>query len=133
MLLCIIENINPNYNIIPGFAEKIPKQHLKFVLYQNKVFSTASTSSYSYFSLNKTPCFIFFSSCLFCKTLPLLNHPKSHHYDLKQQEFKIQTNKVLWLIPILTTLFILNHIPSLPPWHYPLRTLDFIFEILVKW
>ncbi len=30
---------------------------------------------------------------LFSRTLPLLNHPKSHHYDPKQQKFKIQTTK----------------------------------------
>jgi len=38
MLVCIIENMYPNYSVIPCFVEKIiPKQHLKFVLYQNKV------------------------------------------------------------------------------------------------
>jgi hypothetical protein len=52
---------------------------------------------------------------LFSKTLPLLNQPKLHHYDTKQQEFKIQINKVLWLIPILTALFIPNHILKLTP------------------
>jgi short subunit fatty acids transporter len=44
-----------------------------------------------------------------------LNHPKSHHYDPKQQEFKIQTNKVPCLVPILTTLFTSNHILSFTP------------------
>jgi hypothetical protein len=29
VLLCIIENINPNYNIILGFVEKNPKTTLK--------------------------------------------------------------------------------------------------------
>jgi hypothetical protein len=52
---------------------------------------------------------------LFSRTFPILNHPKSHHYDPKQQEFKIQTNKVPWLVPILITLLILNHILNLPP------------------
>jgi hypothetical protein len=33
----IIENMNPNYNIIPCFVEKISKQHLKFVIYQNRI------------------------------------------------------------------------------------------------
>jgi hypothetical protein len=34
----IVENMNPNYSIIPCFVEKNPKQHLKFVLYQNKIY-----------------------------------------------------------------------------------------------
>jgi hypothetical protein len=51
---------------------------------------------------------------LFFRTLPLLNHLKSHHYDPKQQEFKIQTNKVPWLVPILTAMFISNRILILP-------------------
>jgi len=38
MFLCINENMNPNYNIIPCFIEKNPKQHLKYVLYQNKIY-----------------------------------------------------------------------------------------------
>jgi hypothetical protein len=37
MLICITENMNPNYNIIPCFVEKNPKQNLKYVLYQNKI------------------------------------------------------------------------------------------------
>jgi len=31
------ENMNPNYSIIPCFVKKNPRQHLKFVLYQNRV------------------------------------------------------------------------------------------------
>jgi hypothetical protein len=38
MLLCITENMNPNYSIIPCFVEKNLKKHLKFVKYQNKVY-----------------------------------------------------------------------------------------------
>jgi hypothetical protein len=30
--------MNPNYTIIPYFVEKNPKQHLKSMLYQNKVY-----------------------------------------------------------------------------------------------
>jgi hypothetical protein len=37
MFICIIENMNPNYIVITCFVEKNPKEHLKFVLYQNKV------------------------------------------------------------------------------------------------
>jgi hypothetical protein len=38
--LCFfVENMNPNYNIIPCFVEKkISKQHLKYMLYQNRVY-----------------------------------------------------------------------------------------------
>ncbi len=38
MLLCIIVNMNQNYNKIPSFVKKIPKQQLKYVIYQNKKF-----------------------------------------------------------------------------------------------
>jgi hypothetical protein len=44
-----------------------------------------------------------------------LNHPKSHHFNPKQQESKIQNNKVPQLIPILIALFTSNHTLSLPP------------------
>jgi hypothetical protein len=37
MFFYIIKNINSNYNIIPCFVEKNPKNHFKYVLYQNKV------------------------------------------------------------------------------------------------
>ncbi len=70
---------------------------------------------------------------LFSRTFPFLNHLKSHHYDPKQQKFKIQTNNVPWLVPILTALFIMNHIFNLPPYHYPFCTLDSVPKILVKW
>ncbi len=81
-------------------------------------FSTASTSNSSYFSFQKkkTNFPVSFSFC--SPKLPLYYHPKSCQYDPKQQEFKIQTNKVPWLILVLTILFILfisNHILSLPP------------------
>ncbi len=33
MLICIIKNMNQNYNKIPYFVEKNPKQQLKFVVY----------------------------------------------------------------------------------------------------
>ncbi len=96
MLLYITKNMNPNYSVIPCFVEKkSPKQHLKSVLYQKKVYA---------FLPQIPPTLLFFSkkelsisSCfppLFSRTFPLLNHPKSHHYDPKQQEFKIQTNKI---------------------------------------
>jgi hypothetical protein len=93
VLFYITEKSNPNYSIIPGFVEKIPKQHLKFVLCQNRVYGfLPQVPPASYYSL-KNPHLIFFS-IFFFKTLPLLNHPKTHHYDPKQQKFKIQTNKV---------------------------------------
>jgi hypothetical protein len=38
MFIYIIENMNPNYSVIPCFVEKNPKQHLKCVLYQNIVY-----------------------------------------------------------------------------------------------
>ncbi len=74
MLLCLTENMNPNYNIIRCFVEKIPKQHLKFVLYQNKVcdFLSQVPPILPILLPKKTFDFIFFSSSLFSRTLPLL-------------------------------------------------------------
>ncbi len=39
MFLYIIENMNPNYNVISCLLKEIPKQHLKYVLYPNKISS----------------------------------------------------------------------------------------------
>jgi hypothetical protein len=74
----------------------------------------AKVATSSYFSL-QFPYIIFssFSSC----------SPKLSLFELsqvisswsKQQEFRIQTNKVPWLVLILTTLFIQNDILILPP------------------
>jgi hypothetical protein len=84
--------MNPNYNILPCFVEKNPKTTLKIYVIskQSLWFSIASTSSSSYSSfLKKLPISSSSPPPLFSITLPLLNHPKSHHYDPKQQEFKI--------------------------------------------
>ncbi len=89
--------MNPNYNIIPCFVEENPKTTLKICVIskQNLWFSTTSTLTLLnlFKKKKKTPYFILFSF-LFSRTFPLLNHPKSHHYDPKQHEFKIQINKV---------------------------------------
>ncbi len=73
--------------------------------------------SYSSLKTSKEFFLIFFSSSPFCslELSPLLNHPKSHHFNPKQQESKIQNNKVPQLIPILIALFTSNHTLSLPP------------------
>jgi hypothetical protein len=71
MILYITENINPNYNIIPGFVGKNPKITLKICVISKQTmwFSTASTSSSSYFSL-KTPYLILFSFFCFLELSP---------------------------------------------------------------
>jgi hypothetical protein len=75
--------------------KQIPKQHLKFVIYQNivngflqqKLLALPIILSKQTLVSSSSPPFIFQNS-------PLYNHPKSHHDDPKQEEFKIQTNKV---------------------------------------
>ncbi len=85
MLLCITKDMNPNYNIIPCFVKKNPKTTLKIcaISKQSLWFSIASTSSSSYSSLKINSLFHLLFLSLFLKTFPLLNHPKSHHYDPK--------------------------------------------------
>ncbi len=90
MFYCIIENMNPNYNIIPCFVEKNPKKHLKFVLYQNKVFY------YKYLHLPlpfsnlrvSSPPYVF-------QNFNLLNYPKSHHHDQNNKNSKFKLTKFL--------------------------------------
>jgi hypothetical protein len=79
VLLCITENMNPNHNVIPCFVEKNPKQHLKFVLYQNIV---------SGFLLQVPPTPPPLLS-------PLLNHPKSLHHDPNNNNSKFKLTKFL--------------------------------------
>jgi hypothetical protein len=88
------------------------KQQIKFVVYQNKIlwFSTTSAYNSSYFPQNSMP----INSPFFSKFF-FLDYPKSHHHDQNQKEFKIQTNKVPWLVPILNALFIQNYVLILPP------------------
>ncbi len=92
-------------NKVCGFLPQVPPTLPIFLFKKNKLTSKRTLTSQSPF--------------FFCSPkLPLYYHPKSHHYDPKQQEFKIQTNNVPWLILILTILFILfilNHMRSLPP------------------
>jgi hypothetical protein len=121
--------MNQNYNRIPCFVEKNPKTTIKIcgISKQSLWFSIASTSSSSLFSLPnfESPYFPKLSNNLltFPNSLkislfpnsPLFNHPKSHHHDQNQQEFKIQTNKVPLSVPILNALFIQNHLLILPP------------------
>jgi len=47
MLLYIVENMNQNYDKIPCFVEKNPKQQLKFMVYQNKIYGFILQSSYN--------------------------------------------------------------------------------------
>jgi hypothetical protein len=37
VLFSIIGKMNPNYSMIPCFVGTNPKQHLKFMLYQNRI------------------------------------------------------------------------------------------------
>jgi hypothetical protein len=92
MLLCIIENMNPNYTIIPCFVKKIQKTFkICAISKQNMWFFIVSTYSSSYSFLNSM-------SHLF----PLPCSPELSPFELsqatssrkKQQKFKIQTNKV---------------------------------------
>ncbi len=96
MFLYITKNINPNYIMIPNFVEKNPKTALQICVLSkhNMRFSTTSTSNSPILLQKNNLYLIFFTFPLFSRTFPILNHPKSHHYDPKQQEFKIQTNKV---------------------------------------
>ncbi len=83
--------MNPNYSVIPCFVKENLKTTLKIYVISNKVngfllqvllaFPTLSQNTNSLFHLIFLP--------LFSRTFPLLNHPKSHHYNPKQQEFKI--------------------------------------------
>jgi hypothetical protein len=88
MLFCSIINMNQNYNKIPCFVEKNPNTIIKIcgISKQSSWFFIASTfsSSFSYF-----PNFMYKNLHVF-PNFPLLNHPKSHHHDQNQQEFKIQ-------------------------------------------
>jgi hypothetical protein len=88
--------MNPNYNVIPYSVEKkIPKKHLKFVLYQNKICGFLLQVPLALLTLSsKLQLFISSFSLLLLQNSPLWNHPNSHHNDPKQQKFKIQTNKV---------------------------------------
>ncbi len=81
MFLYIIENMNPNYNIILCFVEKIPIFFKKFVLYQNRICGFLLQVPTTPPTLLSTPCFIFFSS-LFSKTLTFLTIP-SHIIMIK--------------------------------------------------
>jgi hypothetical protein len=76
VLIYITKNIFQNYNVVPCFVEKNPKQHFKSMLYQNKIygFSTASTNRSSS-SFLKTFYFIIFFLLLFSKTLTFLTIP----------------------------------------------------------
>jgi hypothetical protein len=68
--------MNLNYNIIPCFVEKNPKQHLKFVLYQNKVCGFLLQVHTTLPTLLQIGCLIFFSfSFLFSKTLTFWTIP----------------------------------------------------------
>ncbi len=64
------ENINLNYNIIPCFVLRNPKQRLKFVLYQNKLCGFLLQIHTTPPALLQIGCFIFFLFFfLFSKTL----------------------------------------------------------------
>jgi len=78
---------------------------------QNLWFSTTSTCNSSYSSQN----YMSNNSFLFYKT-PSFSIISSHITMIQnQQEFKIQTNKVPQLVPILNALFIQNHVLILSP------------------
>ncbi len=110
MLLCIVENMNPNYSIIPCFVEKKSKMTFKMctISKQSLWFSTTNTYSSSYFF----PKLCVSSFLLILQNFHLLNYPKSHHHDQNNKN-----SKVPWLVSILIALFIQNHILILPPKH----------------
>jgi hypothetical protein len=93
MFFYIIENMNQTYNKIPCFVEKNPKKIIKNygISKQNLWFSTVKfLQLLSFVFQNCVPKnyhFFFINS-------PFLDHPKSHHHDQNQQEFKIQINKI---------------------------------------
>ncbi len=89
-----------------------PKQHLKFVLYTNKVCGFLHTNL-ELLLFTKTLCFIFSSVSCSLEIYPFELSQVTSSWS-KQQEFKIKTNKVPWSVLILTTLFIQNHILILP-------------------
>jgi hypothetical protein len=66
--------------------KKTPKQHLKVVLYQNKVYGFLLQVPLALPILLKKKFFVSSSSISlsFPKLSPFLNHPESHHYDPKQ-------------------------------------------------
>ncbi len=94
MLLYITKNINPNYNIIPSFVEKNPKITFKICAISklSVVFYFKYFHLFLFFSKNLSHFFLLLLCFLELRTL--LNHPKSYHYDPKQQVFKIQMNKI---------------------------------------
>jgi hypothetical protein len=113
----------------PMFCWKNPKTTIKIygISKQNLWFSIVRTSSSS---LSSLPNFVSKNFFIF-QNSPLLNHLKSHHHDQSQQEFKIQTNKVPWLVLILNALFIQNHKLILPPLTLP--PLYFGFHPINPW
>jgi hypothetical protein len=83
--------MDQNYNKIPCFLKMKIKTTNKIhgISKQNMWFSTTSTYISFYSSQNYVSKFYF----IFLEP-PFLGTPKSPHHDSKQQEFKIQTNKV---------------------------------------
>ncbi len=86
----IIKNMNQNYNRIPCFVEKNPKQQLKSMVYpkQNSWFSTTSTYSSSYFSQNYVSNNVFPIPQIFPLWVVL------SHITMIQNQKKFKTNKV---------------------------------------
>jgi hypothetical protein len=98
MFLCITENMNPNYSMIPCCVQKNPKQHSKFCYI--KTWSAVFYYKYLqlFLLLSKTLYFFFSSFSLVFQNYPLLNYSKSHHHDLnnKNSKFKLTVATLTW-------------------------------------
>jgi hypothetical protein len=92
MLLYIIENIPQNNNMVPCFVEKIPKQHFKYVLYQNRICGFLLQVPTTPTLLKKLS---ISSSSLVIQNSHLLNYPKSHHHDQNNKNSKFKLTKFL--------------------------------------
>ncbi len=117
MFLYIIENTNPNYSIIPCFVEKDPRTTFKICVIskQSLWFFTASTYSSSYSSLKK-------NSLSHLLLFPFLFQNSPPFWTIRGHIIMVQNNKNSKfkltkfpdLVPILTALFISNHILNYP-------------------
>jgi hypothetical protein len=85
--------MNQNYSKIPCFVEKNPKTTIENcdISKQNLWFSIASIYNSFHFSFQN---FVFKKSPCFLELSPF-EQPQSLQHDKNEQEFKIQTNKVL--------------------------------------
>ncbi len=94
------KNINPNYSIFPGFAEKNPKTTLKIcVISKQSLWFLLQVPSVLPILLKKKKStkkelHVSFSFLLFISRTLLFTTIPSHIIMIQSKKFKIQTNKI---------------------------------------